>query len=211
MTILRVTLKPKLGSNRAIQDLLTSWIEWRGGEGDSVALSRSVWGANGQVFHAVSSHDSIGAADEFRQKVTGESRYQNMVQELSGHLLEPASWKLFDVLVPANRSGEPKPVSLFVSLRPSLGNIGDATNVLKDWVVGAQSRGMTAALLQQVWGSAGAMLAVRTAYDSIGQADENRQSLGESAEYQEFVAKLAPLMASPASWEVNEQLASSGM
>ena len=211
MTILRVTLKPNLGSNREMQDVLTSWIEWRGGEGDSVALSRSVWGANGQVFHVVSRHGSIGEADEFRQKLLTEDRHQKMTKDMSGHLSEPASWELLDVVVQANRSGGPKPYSIRVSMFPNIGQIQEAKSVLEAWVKAAQADGAQMSLLQQVWGSSGAMFAVRTAYDSLGEADERRKSYAGSAQYQEFVSKLAPLLAGSASWEVNEQLASAGM
>ena len=211
MTILRVTLKPELGNNQKMADLLTDWANWRGGEGDSVAVSRSVWGANGQLFHAVSSHGSIGEADETRRKMLVDDRYQNLVRELSGLLAAPPSWELMDVIVPANRQGAPKSYSIRASILPKIGQIQEAKGVLEDFVKDAQANGAQMSLLQQVWGSSGAMFAVRTAYDSLGEADERRKSYAGSADYQEFISKLSPTISAPASWEINESIASVGM
>ena len=55
------------------------------------------------------------------------------------------------------------------------------------------------------------MFAVRTAYESIAEADERRREYLENEEYQQFVAKLSPMLAKPPSWEVNENLAAVGM
>ena len=152
MTILRVPLKPNLGSNRELEELLKSWTEWRGEEGDSVALSRSVRAADGQTFHAVSSHDSIGAADEFRQKVISEDRYQSMISELSGLTSQPAVWELLDVIVPHTRSGDPKPYSTRVSIYPKIEHVKEVSGLLKEFVIQAQEKGAQMSLLQQVWG-----------------------------------------------------------
>ena len=170
-----------------------------------------MWSGDGLKYHVVSAHDSIGEADEFRQRVTSEDRYWSMVSDLSEMIDGPASWELMDVIVAANRNGGMLPYSIRVSASPRAGQNLAMRDVLTEWTGHIQSTGVQTSLLQQVWGANGPVFSNRSAFESIGAADENRQSMMQTAEYRDFVGKMAPLMASNPAYEVNESLASAGM
>jgi hypothetical protein len=207
-TVVRVNVKPNVGSIGALQELLTEWIDWRGGIGDSVALSRSVWAADGPSFNLVNVHDTIAEADEFRQNIGKEDRYWNMLTKLSDLISKPPSFTVLNSVIPANRSGAGKPVSISVTVPVAIGKIPQARDLLSEWVEGAQSNGMTAALMVKQWSADGPKFVVRTSYDSVADADEARRSLAESDDYKQFVQNLAPLVTGTAEWHVSEQIAS---
>ena len=174
MTILRGTLVPKIGSNQELLDLLKEWVDWRGGEGDHVAVSRTVWSETGLKYHAVSSHESIGDADAFRQEMNSNDRYKSMISRMFELISKPTRWQLLEVVVPVNNPGI-KAVSLRAALAPKIGHIPEVRSLLSDWTKHVQSLGVQSSLLQQVWGDAPVFMQ-RLAYDSLGEAASSRNS-----------------------------------
>jgi len=174
-------------------------------------LSRSVWAANGPTFNAVSLHETMAGADEFRQAVGKEDRDWKFVNEMVDLVEKPPRFSVLDQIIPANTNSGPKPISISVSVSVKLGSIQQARELLSKWATGAQSRGMTAGLSTQVWGENGPTLIVRTSYDSVATADEARLMLADSDDYREFVANLAPHMDGHAKWNLSERIASASV
>jgi len=95
---LRVTVRPALGKNAEMKAVCTDWVNYLGSIDVLAGLAEQFWGAQGGSFSQRLPHESLGDADDARNRIIADPEYRKFVDRLVPTMSGHPEWEVLETI-----------------------------------------------------------------------------------------------------------------
>ncbi|MBN4064480.1 hypothetical protein JYU04_01940 [Dehalococcoides mccartyi] len=95
---LRVALTPALGKNAEMRAVCTDWVNYLGSVNANAGLAEQIWSATGGSFSIRLPHDSLGDADDARNRTISSPEYKSFTEKLLPTMAGQPRWEVLETI-----------------------------------------------------------------------------------------------------------------
>src|SRR5215213_230596 len=199
-----ITLHPVGGKVGEVETLVTERVKLRQAQGVNAALSQKVLG-EGAVYALGIRFPDLAGFQAFRTGNRHDAGFQTYQATLGPLLRAPSTIDLQEMLMmPA--AGTPPQYVQRVTVYPSLDNLGDVSELLRERLTAAATTGGRGALSRPVVSEHGPSFQVNILHADLPAFEHATQTNEADRDVQKFIGKLAGLIRHPSKMELFEVL-----